>query len=133
MASTEAFQFESRTLSDWRPSQWRDCHVIVAVSGGADSVALLDNEGRAIKLFRQPARNQAHDTLRVVGICSKDDPGRLVRQYLLAGAQDARPRKVLVFAVDEIKLGGKLFGLCAVAAHQEAICLQRVFHATGSV
>ncbi len=33
--------FESRLSASWLPPQWRDVTVLVAVSGGADSVALL--------------------------------------------------------------------------------------------
>jgi tRNA(Ile)-lysidine synthase len=33
--------FENRLLADWPAERWRDLRVLVAVSGGADSVALL--------------------------------------------------------------------------------------------
>src|SRR5436190_3793361 len=38
---TEAFDFELRLAASWPVAQWRDSHVVLAVSGGADSVALL--------------------------------------------------------------------------------------------
>lgn len=33
--------FESKLLAAWRPDRWREVSVLIAVSGGADSVALL--------------------------------------------------------------------------------------------
>ncbi len=35
------FELENRLAASWPCSEWRDCHVLIAVSGGADSVALL--------------------------------------------------------------------------------------------
>lgn len=36
-----AAMFERLVASAWPVAEWRDCHVVLAVSGGADSVALL--------------------------------------------------------------------------------------------
>lgn len=41
MSDSPQFEFERRLLEAWPPEQWADCHVLVAVSGGADSVALM--------------------------------------------------------------------------------------------
>lgn len=42
--------FERRLAEDWAPSDWSDLTVLVAVSGGADSVALL----RGLAALRRP-------------------------------------------------------------------------------
>jgi tRNA(Ile)-lysidine synthase len=46
--------FEARLAADWPPEAWRDVTVLVAVSGGADSVALL----RGLLAVRQPGVGQ---------------------------------------------------------------------------
>ncbi|MFI4876409.1 MAG: tRNA lysidine(34) synthetase TilS [Blastopirellula sp. JB062] len=42
-------RFEKAVAASWPPPQWADCTVLIAVSGGADSVALL----RALSAIRQ--------------------------------------------------------------------------------
>ena len=41
MSADTSAAFESKLFSAWPPNHWRDLTVLVAVSGGADSVALL--------------------------------------------------------------------------------------------
>jgi len=38
---SESHEFETRLAAAWRPDAWRDVGVLLAVSGGADSMALL--------------------------------------------------------------------------------------------
>ncbi len=48
---TSGHPFEQRVAAAWPPTHWRDVAVIVAVSGGRDSVALL----RALARLRDPS------------------------------------------------------------------------------
>ncbi len=41
MATAARPEFENRLLANWPATEWCDTHVVLAVSGGADSVALL--------------------------------------------------------------------------------------------
>src|SRR5512146_1335855 len=59
--------FEQSVAAAWPPGRWSDLTVLVAVSGGADSVALL----RALHALRQPG------------------PGRLVAAHFNHGLRGA--------------------------------------------
>src|SRR3972149_6100150 len=39
--AVEPANLESAFVEAWPPAEWRDVHVVLAVSGGADSVAML--------------------------------------------------------------------------------------------
>ncbi len=55
-AQAERHAFESALAISWPPEAWRDEAVLVAVSGGADSVALL----RGLAAIRRPGRGALH-------------------------------------------------------------------------
>ncbi|WP_425397604.1 tRNA lysidine(34) synthetase TilS [Aeoliella sp.] len=66
--------FSSAICSSWPSDSWRKCHVVVAVSGGADSVALL----RALVEIHQQTRGKgrlivAHFNHRTRGTASEND------------------------------------------------------------
>src|SRR6202042_258184 len=74
--------FEDKLAADWPPEAWRNTSVLLAVSGGADSVALA----RAAAAIRQPGEGQlmiAHFNHRLRGAASDADEqfvGDLARQ-----------------------------------------------------
>jgi tRNA(Ile)-lysidine synthase len=73
--------FETRLAALWPPDEWRDLTVLAAVSGGADSVALLRaaaalktrGAGRlCVAHFNHKLRNEAEDDERfVVALCKQ--------------------------------------------------------------
>jgi tRNA(Ile)-lysidine synthase len=48
--------FEQRLAESWPPREWSETHVVLAVSGGADSVALL----RAMAALKEQSRGRGH-------------------------------------------------------------------------
>lgn len=54
MASSELRPLEEKLAASWPPDQWQDVTLLVAVSGGADSVALL----RGIRALKQGGAGQ---------------------------------------------------------------------------
>lgn len=70
--------FETKLAQQWPPSEWRDVTVLVAVSGGADSIALL----RGMVAIRQQAEGRiviAHFNHRLRGEQSDADEAFVVR------------------------------------------------------
>ncbi|MEX0712613.1 MAG: ATP-binding protein, partial [Pirellulales bacterium] len=88
--------FEENLARAWPPAGWRDVTVLVAVSGGPDSVALL----RALAAIRGPGPGRlvaAHFNHRLRGADSDDDERfvvslcRQLRLELELGRADASP------------------------------------------
>ncbi|MBN2216792.1 MAG: tRNA lysidine(34) synthetase TilS, partial [Pirellulales bacterium] len=84
-----ALELETRLADDWPPEQWHDLTVLVAVSGGSDSVALLramaalktDGSGRLMAAhFNHATRGHEsdEDEAFVVGLCRRLDVPCLV-------------------------------------------------------
>jgi len=64
--------FEHKLAADWSPADWQDLGVLVAVSGGADSVAL----GRAMAALKRVAAS-LWLTSTIVGAARLRTPIRL--------------------------------------------------------
>ena len=80
---TSAADFPGALAAAWPPERWRDVHVVVAVSGGADSVALL----RALLELKQRAGgagriHAAHVNHQLRGEASMAD-----KEWLLAACR----------------------------------------------
>src|SRR6185295_3024612 len=69
---TDRHDFEQRLAASWLPETWAGVSVLLAVSGGADSVALL----RAIVAVKQGGAgtiHAAHFNHRLRGLASDED------------------------------------------------------------
>lgn len=90
---TTAGALISKLVADWPPDQWRDVTVLVAVSGGADSVALA----------------KALHSLRAAG------EGRLVIAHFNHGLRGAESEEDLAF----VEALGRDLGAAVVVGRQE--------------
>jgi tRNA(Ile)-lysidine synthase len=142
--------FEFRIASLWPPDEWRDVTVVVAVSGGADSVALLravaalktDGSGRLCAAhFNHKLRPDADEDQRFVAdLCN--------HLGLSCEIGDCRDGKLLTASGDGIELAarrsrydflkhaaGRLGARFVLAAHtaddQAETILHRVVRGTG--
>src|SRR4030042_4743747 len=79
---TSLHSFESRLAAAWPPEEWHDVTVLLAISGGADSVALLramralkaEGEGRLVAghfNHRLRAEQSEADEAFVVDLCRR--------------------------------------------------------------
>jgi tRNA(Ile)-lysidine synthase len=88
MSTNILHPLESRLLADWPANRWRDVNVLVAVSGGPDSVAML----RALVAVRAAGAGRmivAHFNHRLRGAKSDADE-QFVRDLAQSLALDAR-------------------------------------------
>lgn len=79
--SLPAAEFPELLAAAWPPERWRDVHVVVAVSGGADSMALL----RGLLALKRRAGgagriHAAHVNHRLRGVASMEDEEWLCQQ-----------------------------------------------------
>lgn len=149
----EPANLESMFVDAWPPDAWRDVHVVLAVSGGADSVAMLrgaiavkQRAGGAGRLFVahlnhgiRPVEAAEHavwlgELCRRLGvplkIGSADVPALAASQGdgIEAAARHARYE---FFRTTAEKLGARFVAMAHTADDQTETVLQRVIRGTG--
>jgi tRNA(Ile)-lysidine synthase len=141
---------ESKLAEAWPPSQWTDVSVLVAVSGGADSVALLramaalktGGAGRlaAAHLNHQLRPDAADDEQFVVDLCGRlgvmCEVGRVAVDRLAAqsgeGIETAARRARYRFLEDAAgRLGARFVITAHTADDQAETVLHRILRGTG--
>ncbi len=141
---------EKMLAADWPPERWKDVSILLAVSGGADSVALL----RAVAALKQPGEGRVHvahfnhhlrpdsdeDAAFVSGLCRQLDlPFELGAathklestkggQGLEATARDARYEFLQTTAE---QLGARYVATAHTADDQAETILHRIVRGTG--
>ena len=142
---------ESKLAVAWPSSAWQDVSVLVAVSGGADSVALLralqamkaDGEGRLLAAhFNHGLRGQASDSdeafvaqlCREIGVHC--EIGRALPGQLAASAQDGleatgRRSRYEFFQEATARLGARYVVTAHTADDQAETILHRILRGTG--
>jgi tRNA(Ile)-lysidine synthase len=143
--------FEAQLAAAWPPDAWQDVTVVLAVSGGADSVALL----RAMAAIRSPGEGQlvaAHlnhqlrgaeadgDEAFVVELCARlgvaCEVGRIPAGELAAAAGDgfeaaARDARYRFLAAAAARLGARYVATAHTADDQAETILHRILRGTG--
>ena len=131
----------------WPPDRWRDRHVLVAVSGGADSVALLLTLGQikqqaagagqlVVAHFNHRLRAEADQDEAWVGMLAKqlaldtvvghaDSPGQL------ASEQAARDARYTFLTSAAERLGARYVATAHTADDQVETILMRVVRGSG--
>ena len=142
---------ESKLAIAWPSTAWQEVSVLVAVSGGADSVALLralqamktDGEGRLLAVhFNHGLRGQASDSdeavvsqlCREIGVSC--EIGRALPGQLAARAQDgleaaARRSRYAFFQEAAARLGARYVVTAHTADDQAETILHRILRGTG--
>jgi tRNA(Ile)-lysidine synthase len=142
--------FESRLAECWPPEQWQDVTVAVAVSGGADSVALLRalcrvKQGGAGRLcaahFNHYLRDEAVEDQRFVeGICEQlgipcESGGAAVAEIAAStgeGVEEAARRLRYAFLASAAgRLGARFVATAHTANDQAETILHRILRGTG--
>ncbi|MEI8374735.1 MAG: tRNA lysidine(34) synthetase TilS [Planctomycetota bacterium] len=143
------YPFETRLAASWPPEDWKDLTVLVAVSGGGDSVALLRGLA-ALKLPGEGRLIAAHVNHKLRGADSDADQAfvqQLCRQVELAcevatvtvdptaGSQgiEATARRVRYAAMEEMagRLGARFVVTAHTADDQAETILHRILRGTG--
>ncbi len=145
-------QFEQALAASWPPAEWRDLSVIVAVSGGPDSVALLrglaalkreaGGEGRlVIAHLNHHLRPDADDDARFVGELAKQlelpfEGGNAAVAELAARQRDgmeaaAREGRHNYLRQTAEKLGARYVAMGHTADDQVETVLLNVLRGTG--
>jgi tRNA(Ile)-lysidine synthase len=143
--------FEARLAASWPPERWKDLSVIVAVSGGGDSVALL----RGLAAIKQPGEGRliaAHVNHKLRGADADDDQvfvERLCRQLGLdceaatavvdaaAGGRgqgiesQARKERYAILEAMAGRLGARFVVTAHTADDQAETILHRILRGTG--
>jgi tRNA(Ile)-lysidine synthase len=141
---------ESRLAESWPPAEWQDMTVLVAVSGGADSVALLramaalksGGEGRLCAAhFNHKLRTQAdEDEQFVVGLCRQlqlpcetgmGDVARLAADAREGIELAARRARYEFFKEIAGRLGARFVLTAHTADDQAETILHRIVRGTG--
>jgi len=142
---------ESRLAQQWPPPDWRDLSVLLAVSGGADSVALLramqrlktSGEGRLLVAHfnhRLRGGESDHDEAFVVELCRRleiaCEVGRPHPQRLAAGQGEglegaARRARYAFFQRAAARLGARYVVTAHTADDQAETILHRIVRGTG--
>ena len=143
-------RFESRLAAAWQPERWRDVSVVVAVSGGADSVGLLRGlaalkTGGAGSLtvahFNHCLRQVAADDARFVahlaeqlGLPCEIGEGRVAEAASLEGdgiEAAARGQRFAFLQEAAERLGARYVALAHTADDQAETILHRIIRGTG--
>lgn len=143
--------FETRLAASWPPEDWKDLTVLVAVSGGGDSVALL----RGLTALKLPGEGRliaAHVNHKLRGADSDADQAfvqQLCQQLELAcevatvtvdpmagscgQGIEATARRVRYAAMDEMagRLGARFVVTAHTADDQAETILHRILRGTG--
>ena len=153
MTSPPAQALESQLTKAWPPSSWQESHVVLAVSGGADSVAML----RATLAVKHQCRGRgrlfvAHlnhgwraadadaDQHWLESLCRRLDvpleTGRIDVQALAAADHDgleaaARNARYEFLARTAEKLGARFVAVAHTADDQVETVLHRILRGTG--
>lgn len=141
---------EEHLSRSWPADQWRDVGVVVAVSGGADSVALLramarlnsDGPGRlAAAHFNHGLRGQesADDERFVTDLCRRLEvpceigrPGEPLAESAPDGIEDAaRTARYDFFSRAAERLGARYLATAHTADDQAETILHRILRGTG--
>jgi tRNA(Ile)-lysidine synthase len=141
--------FERNLSLAWPPPLWKDVTVVVAVSGGADSVALLrglhavreTGAGQLVAAhFHRGLRGQAADEdarfvtqlCRQLGLeCVVQQAVAAAGQSALASEQDARQARYEFLRAATRRLGGRYVVTAHTADDQAETILHRIVRGTG--
>jgi tRNA(Ile)-lysidine synthase len=143
-------RFESRLAAAWPPDGWQDVSVVVAVSGGADSVGLLrglaaSKTGRAGSLavahFNHRLRAEAADDARFVSDLAEQfdlrcevGEGSVAEAAALEGdgiEAAARGQRLAFLQATAERLGARYVALAHTADDQAETVLHRIIRGTG--
>lgn len=148
-----ALALENRLIEAWPQRAWRDLHVVVAVSGGADSVALVraihaahrqsKGSGRlSIAHFNHRLRGQASDDDQAwveslgheLGIAVEVGSGDIAAQAEVAGdgwEAAARSARYEFFRQMAERIGARYVATAHTADDQIETVLHRILRGTG--
>lgn len=138
--------FDTAIDQSWPVSTWRNCHVLAAVSGGADSVAMLrglvDQKNRAggdgkiyaghVNHGLRGAESDA-DERWVAQLCERLGVELLVTRAQLDGQGEDAARRARYHALIESaeRVGARYVALAHTADDQVETVLMRVFRGSG--
>ena len=142
---------ESRLADSWPPNDWQDVTVVLAVSGGADSVALVramtalkaGGKGRLVAAHfnhRLRAEESQADEVFVVDLCRRLDLACEVRrarvEQLVADSSDgleaaAREARYDFLQQTAARLGARYVATAHTADDQAETILHRIIRGTG--
>jgi tRNA(Ile)-lysidine synthase len=144
------YHFERRLAAAWPPETWRDVTVLVAVSGGADSVGLLralaalktSGNGRlAVAHFNHRLRPEAPDEARFVaelaqrlGLNCEIGEGQVAEAAALQGdglEAAARAERLAFLQAAAERLGARYVVTAHTADDQAETVLHRILRGTG--
>ena len=150
MESLSPHSFLGQLHAAWPPEEWTDCHVIAALSGGADSVALL--RGLQALVDRQPGEVRGHliaahynhrlrgadsdaDQAWVIGLCRDLGIDCLTESAhasaTLTSEQLARQARYLFLQRVAERTGARFVATAHTADDQVETVLMRIFRGTG--
>ena len=138
------YPFENRLQNAWNPADWRERTLLVAVSGGADSVALL----RGLAAIRQPGAGRlvvAHFNHRLRGEAADADERFVVElaerlglahevgraEALLSAEEDARRLRYEFLQAAAERVGARYLVTAHTADDQAETILHRILRGTG--
>lgn len=146
----DTHRFESRLAAAWPPENWQDVSVLVAVSGGADSVGLLRGLAAlkaggagslAVAHFNHRLRPEAADDARIVADLAKRlglryelGEGSVVEAAALEGdgiEAAARGQRLAFLQATAERLGARYVALAHTADDQAETVLHRIIRGTG--
>jgi len=150
MTNSALHAFETRLAALWPPEEWQELTVLLAVSGGADSVALLRamaalktrGAGRLyVAHFNHTLREEAEDDEQFVmdlcdrlGMPCKFGCGNIARMAAEAGEGiEAAARRARRYFLQEVagKVGARFVVTAHTADDQAETILHRIVRGTG--